>query len=82
MASTYPSNVQFEIATLLQVVCMARGNCVPSKTNTMPLSVKEMTRQTLVETMFRRETEGPAVRGEITFTRPAATTAKMPLPPS
>ena len=82
MVSTYMSSVQFEMATLLQVVCMARGSCVPSNTNTMPLSVKEMTRHTLVETMFRRETEGPAVRGEMTLTRPAATTARMPLPPS
>ena len=82
MATTYSSSFQFGMVTLFHVVSMARGSCVPSSTNTMPLSVNEMTRHTLVDTMFRRDTFGPAVRGAMTFTRPAATTARMPLPPS
>ena len=52
---------------------------MPSNTNTTPLSAKDSTRQTLVETMFMREMDGPMMRGEMTFTRPAATTARMPL---
>ena len=52
---------------------------MPSNTNTTPLSAKDSTRQTLVETMFMREMDGPMTRGEMTFTRPAATTARMPL---
>ena len=68
--------------TLAQVCCMARGSCVPKRTNTIPLRVKDSTCQTLAETMFMRDIEGPSVRGDMTFTSPAATTAKMPLAPT
>ena len=58
---------------------MAWGSCVPRSTNTRPFSPKEKTRHTLVETMFIRETDGRLARGEMTFTKPPATTAMMPL---
>ena len=64
-----------------QVRRMALGSCVPNSTNTTPLRAKESTRQTLDETMFMREMDGPMARGEMSFTRPAATTAMMPLAP-
>ena len=65
--------------TFSQVCCMARGSCVPRSTNTTPFKVNDSTRHTLSETMFSRETDGPMARGEMTLTRPAATTAKIPL---
>ena len=68
--------------TSSQVPCMAFGSCVPKNTNTMPFSANDSTRHTLDDTMFMREIEGPMVRGDMTFTRPAATTAMMPLVPS
>ena len=68
--------------TSSQVPCMAFGSCVPRNTNTMPLSANDSTRHTLDDTMFMREMDGPMVRGDMTFTRPAATTAMMPLVPS
>ena len=64
------------------VRCMARGSCVPSSTNTTPLSANDTTRHTLADTMFMREMDGPTARGEMTFTKPAATTARMPLAPT
>ena len=67
------------MAVLSHVPKNASGSCVPSSTNTTPLSVNDSTRHTLVETMFMREMDGPMMRGEMTFTRPAATTARMPL---
>ena len=69
------------MVTFSQVRCMARGSCVPRSTKTMPLSAKASTRQTLVDTMFMRDTDGPMVRGDTTFRMPAATTAMMPLVP-
>ena len=62
-----------------QVWLIAPGSCVPKSTKTMPLRPNEITCHTLVETMFMRVTDGLLSRGEMTLTRPPATTAKTPL---
>ena len=62
-----------------QVCDIASGSCVPRSTNTTPLRPNENTCQTLAETMFMRETDGLLSRGEMTLTRPPATTAMTPL---
>lgn len=66
---------------LSQVLSMALGSWVPSKTNTMPLRPKENTCHTQLDTMFSLETEGASWRFPMVLTRPAVTTAMTPLAP-
>ena len=67
------------MAMFSQAPCIWPGSMAPSSTNTMPFSVNEMVRHTLLDTMLRRDSCGSTVRVWMMPTSPMATTARMPL---
>ena len=59
----------------------AFGSCMPSMTNTTPLMTNTSASHTLFDASFRRAAAGVGLCGISAMSRPAATTARMPLVP-
>ena len=81
MSSTSPTRFNAS-AGPFHVGMMARGSCMPSSTNTTPLITNTSVSHTLSEASLRRADAGVDSFGSSVMSRPAATTARMPLTPT
>ena len=79
--TTRPHKSSELISSLRHDGMMAFGSCMPSITNTTPLITNTSVSHTLLDAIFRRAATGVGFCGSSVISRPAATTARMPLVP-
>ena len=80
-SSTRPHSKSELTSSLRHDGIMAFGSCIPNITNTTPLMTNTSVSHTLFDAIFRRAATGVGFCGSSVISRPAATTAKMPLVP-